>query len=78
MSDDFSSMLGPLGATLLFIGAVLGTQKRRPVWRTWVYVVIIGIFGFIVCRDDVRQNGEHRRKMERLQELKDQLKSSRR
>ena len=76
MSDDFSTILGPLGATLLFIGAVVGTQKRRPAWRTWVYVIIIGFFGFIVCRDDARRSGEQRQKMERLQELRDKLKTS--
>jgi hypothetical protein len=75
MSDDFSSLLGPLGATLLFISAVLTTQKRRPVWRTWAYVVVIGIFGIILCRDEMQRRGEQRQKMERLQELRDKLKS---
>jgi hypothetical protein len=77
MSDDFSSMLGPLGATLLFITAVLTTQKRRPAWRTWIYVVIIGVFGVIVCRDGLERRDQQRQKFERLQELRDKLKAPR-
>lgn len=71
-------MLGPLGIILLLIGAVIGTQKRRPAWRTWIYVIVIGFLGIVVCRDEARRNGEQRQKMERLKELRDKLQPSNR
>ncbi|RBP38586.1 hypothetical protein DES53_111105 [Roseimicrobium gellanilyticum] len=77
MSEGFSALLGPLGTILLLISAVLGTQKRRPVWRTWTYVIIIGVLGSIACRSELQQRDAQRKKTQRLEELRDKLKASR-
>jgi hypothetical protein len=36
--------LSPLAVSLLLAGSVLGTRKRRPAWRTGLY---LGLIGFI-------------------------------
>jgi hypothetical protein len=68
MNIEIADFLSPLAVALLLAGSVVGTRKRRPAWRTGLYLGLIGILfliGYGIERESRVEKESQRQSLEK-------------
>ncbi|RBP35665.1 hypothetical protein DES53_12033 [Roseimicrobium gellanilyticum] len=75
MSDSMDALLATLAVASLAGVAIWNTRSRRPAWLTKVYLAVLLAFGVLGYNANRSDRQKERERVERLQELREGLKS---